>query len=166
MGPERRTRLPSPTTRDVFPKRRLREWFKRQRSTRQRMMQTRTVSRRRTDLRTTATVSRVPLAPQKLKERSQLMTRRSLRMQLKSLSNGLTPTSVQRRKSLKRSKRLLRVLQCQFSKQWVELQEEQPEEHHQQMIQQAVQLLKRLIKRFEIVSYNIFLEHKIIVTLL
>merc|ERR1712154_314051 len=106
--------------RDVSPKKKLKEWFKKLRSTRQKMMLTRTVLNPRTDLKTTATHSRVPSLPQKLKERSQLMTRRSLKMLSKKPFNGLTPTLPPRRKNSKKSKRLLKELLCQFFNPWQE----------------------------------------------
>merc|ERR1711953_1030142 len=93
---------------------------KKLRSTRQKMMLTRTVLNPRTDLRTTATHSRVPSPPQKLKERFQLMTRRSLKMLSKKPFNGLIPALPQRRKNSKRSKRLLKELLCQFFNLWQE----------------------------------------------
>merc|ERR1712137_925628 len=121
MG-ERRTRLPLSTIRDVFPKRRLSAWFRRLRSTRLRMMLTRTVSRLRMDLRTTVTLSRLPSLPHRLKERSQLMTRPSLRELSMRLFSGLTPIFLQRRKNSRRSRRHLRLLLCQSFRQWEELE--------------------------------------------
>merc|ERR1711970_575971 len=54
--PVRRTRLPLPMTRDVSLKMRSNEWFPKPRSTRPRMMPTRTVLKQRMVLRTTATL--------------------------------------------------------------------------------------------------------------
>merc|ERR1712137_1180356 len=73
--PERKTRLPSPTTRDVFPKTRSSAWSPKPRSTRPRMMPTATVSKPRTDSRTTATPSRDPSVVRKLPPRWTLPTR-------------------------------------------------------------------------------------------
>merc|ERR1719261_445933 len=121
------------------------------------MMLTRTVSRLRMDLRTTVTLSRLPSLPQRLKERSQLMTRPSLRELSMRLFSGLTPIFLQRRKSSRRSRRHLRQLLCQSFRQWEEqelLQEvcQTWEELHQVelrqlMIQLTDQLLRRSIKR-------------------
>merc|ERR1719512_686841 len=142
--------------RDVFPKKKSKEWFKKQRSIRQKMMLTRTALKQRTDLRTTAIHSRDPSPPQKLKERSQQMTRKSLRMLSKKPFNGLTPILPLKRKNSKKSKSHLRELQCQFFNPWLAEQEEcqtsevqHQEEHHQLTIQHLDQLLKKLIKRFE-----------------
>merc|ERR1712012_123511 len=78
-------------------------------------------------LRTTATPSRAPSPPLKLKARSQLMIRRSLRMLLRRPFSGSTPTSLPRRKNLRKSRSLLRALPCQSFSLWpgplVELQE-------------------------------------------
>merc|ERR1719512_537350 len=152
--------------RDVFPKKKSKEWFKKQRSIRQKMMLTRTALKQRTDLRTTAIHSRDPSPPQKLKERSQQMTRKSLRMPSKKPFNGLTPILPLKRKNSKKSKSHLRELQCQFFNPWLAQPEEHQEvcqeqeecqtsevqhqeEHHQLTIQHLDQLLKKLIKRFE-----------------
>merc|ERR1712038_1106861 len=93
-------------------------------------------------------------------------TRRSLRMRLRRAFSGWTPIHRQRRRSLKRSRRHWRALQCQFFNPWqVELEQEECLEvcqeqeecltleeqlqavHYQLMIQHPVQQLRRLIKR-------------------
>merc|ERR1712012_1490612 len=99
-------------------------------------------------------------------------TRRSLRTQSKKHLHGLTLISPLKRKNSKKSKRLSKLLQCQFFNQWQVPQEEHQEVCqelevcqileeqlqevlHQQMIQHLDQLLKKSTKRFEI---NIFLH--------
>merc|ERR1712012_109652 len=73
------------------------------------------------DLRTTATPSRAPSPPRRLRARSLLMIRRRLRMLLRRLSSGSTRICLLKRRSLKRSKSLLRGLLCQSFSPWQEL---------------------------------------------
>merc|ERR1712137_109737 len=119
--PERRTRLPLPMTRDVFLRKISSVWFRRPRSSRLRMTPTRTVLRPRTDWRTTATVSSPPSPLLRLRARSLRMTRLSSLPLLMRLLPGLTPTSLPRRKSSRRSRRLLRELPCPFFSLWEEV---------------------------------------------
>merc|ERR1719384_536146 len=83
-------------------------------------MLTRTASRPRTDLRTTATPSRAPSPLQRLRARSLPTTRRSSRTPLRRHSSGSTQTFLPRRRSLKRSKSLSRELPCLSFSPWLE----------------------------------------------
>mmetsp|Transcript_15537 Transcript_15537/g.25914 ORF Transcript_15537/g.25914 Transcript_15537/m.25914 type:complete len:200 (-) Transcript_15537:32-631(-) len=116
--PERNKRLPSPTTRVVFPKTRSSAWWKKLRSTRLKMMPTRTVSRPRTALRTTATASRPRLVPRKSRTRSLPTRRPSSKPPLMRPSAGSMPTPPERRKNSRRSKRPSRLLPTQFFRPW------------------------------------------------
>merc|ERR1739842_33414 len=126
----------------------------------------------RMDLRTTVTLSRVPSLLLRFRARSLLMTRRSLRMPLKSLSNGLMPMLLLRRRNMKRSKRHLRELPCQSFNPWLVLLEELQElvvcqevcqtlaellqelVHHLLMIQHLDQPLKKSIKKRHVSDLN------------
>merc|ERR1711878_249532 len=66
-------------------------------------------------------IERMVQEAEKYKARSQLMTRRSLRMLLRRPFSGLTRTSLPRRKNSKRSRSLLRALPCQSFSPWLEL---------------------------------------------
>merc|ERR1712224_714956 len=114
----RRTRLPLPTTRDVFPKTKSNAWSPKPRSTRPRMTPTATVSKPRTVLRTTATPSRDPSVVTKLLPRWTQPTRLPWKQRLKRPSAGSTATLLPKRKNTKRGKRNSKVLLCLSFKRW------------------------------------------------
>merc|ERR1719223_35434 len=113
------------------------------------------------DLRTAVTHSNPPSHHLRLRERSPLMIRPSLQMQLMRHLNGWTPTSLQRRRNSRRSKRLLKQLLPLSFKPWEVEQllevcqvacltwEEQQVEHLLLRIPRAAPPLRRLIKHKE-----------------
>merc|ERR1711933_649744 len=102
---------------------RLSVWFPKQRSTKPRMMPTETVSRPRMVLKTTVILSRDPSVEMKLHRRWIPLTRPLWKARSKKRSAGWTATLRLKRRSTKRSKRNLKVLQCQSFKRWVVLLE-------------------------------------------
>merc|ERR1712046_501088 len=89
--------------------------------------QTRTELKQRMDLKTIAILSRALSVPLNSRGKSLLMTRRSWKMRLKIPSNGSMRISVQRKKNLRKSRNLSKVLQCQFFRLWEEVLAECPE---------------------------------------
>merc|ERR1719330_1389028 len=89
----------------------LNAWFLRQRNTRPRTMPTETVSKRRTVLRTTVTLSRDPSVAMKLHRKWTLPTRLPWKARLKKPSVGSTATPQLRRRNTK-------ALPCRSFKRW------------------------------------------------
>ena len=87
--PVQSKRLPSQTTKVVFCRKKLNAWWRKPRSTRKKMTQTRTKWNQRTLLRTIATVRRFKLDQMKWRIRSLLMTRQNLRRNFNSSSSYL-----------------------------------------------------------------------------
>merc|ERR1712226_1054723 len=148
-------------------KMRLNAWSKKPKNTRLKMTRTRTELKRRTDLRITATPSKVALALMKSRTRFQLMTRKLWKTKLRQPFLGWMQTRQLRKKNSKRNKKSWKVSHCQSYKKWEAEQEEcqevcqeecltwvacliwevwEVQVHHQQKIQQADQQLKKLIK--------------------
>merc|ERR1712183_1203048 len=115
---ERKTRSPLLTTRVVCHKKRLNEWFPRQRNSKQKMMLTEIVLKQRMVSRIIASVSNHPLTLNKLKIRSMQVIRRHLKTRLKKQPNGSTQTNLQKRRNTKRSRKSLRESHYQFYKRW------------------------------------------------
>merc|ERR1712084_121433 len=133
------------TTRVVCHKKRLNEWFPRQRNSKQKMMLTEIVLKQRMVSRIIASVSSHPLTLNKLKIRSMQVIRRHLKTRLKKQPNGSTQTNLQKRRNTRRSRKSLRESHYQFYKRWeaVLLELEVP---LQQLILQVAQPLKKSIK--------------------